>query len=169
MAKLGRPVEDLRARFIDRSTGSLRPVDHRSNSACHFLSLLVVACDRSRNQVFQLSSDRYPVDNRSSAFFTLSLSQWLVVTGRVPVDTRSNVGRKSFLHSLSLSGCVCPVKEGGFLVDNRSNSDRKSFFYTIPLLVVVCSRSCEAPWPDVIRSNPGRVHVCATQGDQLMV
>ena len=75
------------------------------------------------------------VDPRLSSgrehFFTLSLSQWMVVTGRVPVDTRSKTGRKSFLHSLSPSGCVWPVEEGGFPIDNRSNSGRKSFLHIL--------------------------------------
>ena len=109
MSKYVRPVEDMRGRWTDRSTGPLQLVDPQSQDRMSF-SLSPSSCvwpveesdrpvdwrsiiGRGTGRVHfrhslspsgwlvPWSTGRYPVEYRSELFFTFSLSQWLYMTG----------------------------------------------------------------------------------------
>ena len=110
MSKVVWPVEEMRTRCTDRSTGALQPVDPRLQSRLSFSiypSSHVWSIEQSGRpidcrsipdrgpveHIFNTLSlpmagcywswtGRYPVEDRSEVFFTFSLSQWLCVTGR---------------------------------------------------------------------------------------
>ena len=91
MSKYVRPVEDMRAKWTDRSTGPLQPVDTRSQDRMSF-SLSPSSC------VWPVKESGRPVDCRSITrwglveriFDTLSLPVAGVI-GREPVEDWSEV------------------------------------------------------------------------------
>ena len=163
-----------------RSTGSLRPVDHRSKSAHHTLSLLVAVCDRSRKSVSRSWAGRQLVKYRSREFFLHSLSPsgylFSVEEGAFSVECWLKTGRKCvFTHTLSPSGCLFSVEDAGLPVVIRSTTGRipikRVFLHSLSQWLLVPGRvhPLTGRVPVDNRSNPDRVHVSATQVDWLMV
>ena len=132
MSKYVRPVEDMRAKWTDRSTGPLQPVDTRSQDRMSF-SLSPSSC------VWPVKESDRPVD-------------WRSIIGR-------GTDRVHFRHSLSPSGWLLPVVNRS--IPGRIPVGSIFFILSLPVAVcdrlrMVASRSCVHHWPVVTRSNTCR-------------